>query len=320
MSEQVAATEEQGSGADVLENPDRWIAERVEKLRADAPPAPEPEAEPPAAEVAQAPPEAPQTGAWREAVLDDVDHGFFKGRKAGDLYESYRSAESAMQKAQREAAEYRAQLEQVRQQQTQRPQEAIPNPENDPRLKEVNDLWYVDPARAAALQREIAREDAAREAERTFYRISQERDWQVTRQTAAQASVQAMQAIANAYGISEEEAAERVQATWPTLKRYEADPQYGVAVWTRTENYLNVAQRLFGAPPQREAAPAPSVPEPEIPNPPGSRRPAAVASPPSRTANPLSQELTEVYRTIASAGGLDPDSLIKRAQKRRASG
>jgi hypothetical protein len=278
MIEQEAVTE-QGS-VSPTENLDRWLADKTEALRADA----EPEAQPAAEPVVEETPDEEVKTSWRDARLDDVDHGFLKGRTAGELYESYRHSELAKQTAERERAELRRQLDQIQQAQVQR--EAIPNPENDPRIAKYNELYLVDPTAAVQVLRESWREDAREVARHEMHQQAQSQAWNNTLQTATQASYQAMTALAERYGLSEEEAAMKLKATWPTLK--EAEQQYGNGVWLNPNNYLQVAERLYGKP---HAQAEVSVPAPEIPNPPGSRRPA-----------------------LAEAVGIDADRFVARAK------
>ena len=308
MSEQTGEVE-QGS-VNPAENLDRWITERTEKLQADAEPAPEPVAEPQAVEEVQ----TEVKPSWRDARLDDVEHGFLKGRTAGELYESYRHSELAKQKAEREAAEYRRDLDQIRQQAQPARPEPIPNPDNDPRLDRFNELLFVDPKAAVAelesrwkdQQREIFREETQRQQRETYQ--------QNVQQTAMQASTSAMQKVMQDYGVPADVAFQRIQSTFAIIQPYEA--QYGAEIWTNPDNYMRVVGDLFGPPPTVDV-PAPTpAPELDIPNPPGSRRPAAAAAP-SRTSNPISRELADVRRNIATAVGLDPDQFVADARRAR---
>lgn len=278
-------------------------------------------------------PEGPKKGAWRDAVLDDVDDGFFKDKPAVQLYDSFKSSVAAMQKAQREANLAKSENAQLRQAmaEVQKPPEqrqALPNPENDPEIEKINELLWSDTPKAVEMLERRSVERAEKRAREVWQEESakQSRSDAVNafRQNTAAANLRAVERAMTEFGWSEQEAWDRVQSTWSHINKYAEDPQYGPAVWLNDENYMRALAYLYPAPaqPSAPAAPAEAPPpepetEPDVPiaDPPGSRRPVAVTPRPAQPSG-LSREAEKERRDLAKQLGLDPEEVVKAARRR----
>lgn len=328
-----------------VENLDEVAAQIDERMREDAPAdttgQSDQPAEPP---VSAAPdpaptPEAPKTGAWRDMVLDDVDHGVLKGQTGADLWKSYENSVRAMQTAQternsaaRRVQELESELVQSRQPKPQaappsetQERSVVPNPDNDPVIAKINEVWYDDPALAARMLLEHTSQSARtiatdvynqnRQAERTAD------GWNQLKSESAQASSSAMQQAIKDYGWSEEQAATAIRATFALIAPYEET--LGITVWANPANYLWALEQLpfvrasaaTSSDPAPVPQPEPAAQAPDIPNPPGSRKPVPAAP---RTPQPsaLTREEEQARRQLAKATGLDPDLVLNTARKR----
>lgn len=296
-----------------VENLEGYLAqkdkERATKAAGDTGEAEPVQAEPVAAEAAPAPAatEEPKKVSWREQTLDDIDDAFLKGKPVGELEKSYRASVAAMQKAQREANEAKAELARVHaaaEAVKEPPKETLPNPDNDPEIAEINRLMFEDTdaavkmldARTERKSREVAREE--------LQKASQADAGEKFTQAANSASYAAYQRIMADYGWSEAEAAKRLKSTFAVINDYV--PEYGPQLWTNPEVYYGAVAELYGKPPQANAEvaaeePAPTAtPVPAIPNPPGGGKPAHVAASTKPQASPLSRELQEARRVVAN--------------------
>jgi len=322
-----------------MDNPGEWIASRVNKEDEETPETTEVAAtepaqpqEPAEAKPAEPPaPEAPKPGAWRDVVLDDVDHGFFKGKKASDLYESYRHSEAAMQKATTERNELQRRLAALEAQQQQKPPEPQRPVQTEKPQDELEALVFDDPKRFVEEVERRAEEKARAVFNTEYQNRTQQSQWENLQDGARQANYYAFQEVQRAYKVSEEQALRLVRATWPEMSEYEK--QYGPAIWANAGNYLGLIARIAGPPPSDEpaetvpAAPATTqIENPPIPNPPGNRKPAAIATQPTRTASPLNEDDRAVRNAFAEALGergikIDKERLLARAgQKGKTNG
>lgn len=281
-------------------------------------------------------PEAPKTGAWREVILDDVDHGFFKGKPAKELYESYRHSESAKQKAERERNEALAELQQERMARaaadavrSAMPQPAVQPepPKEDPRDAEIEANWFENPAKAKQLLLEKTREEqkqvAAEEFKRLYGAEKAEEESANFQRAANQAASVAISRVMSDLNLSQEDAQMAVAATFVYVKQHEKDiPD----VWTNPDAYVYYVNRLRSAysgakPPVAEPAPTPEPaapvvitappPPPEPKQPPGATKPAAITAPPTAKPSPLSEENRRIREMI---GG---PSLVARGERRK---
>lgn len=295
MPETEAITE--GSRATV-ENLSKWLEERDAKDRAETP---EPEAQPetPAvpAQVAQ-----PVTD-WREVVLpEDVDHGFFRGKKVPDVLKAYEHSERAKQQAERERNELKAELDRERaaRQSPSKPAEEAP---------EISRQWFENPdavyARIEARAAEIAEAKV-------------QEHWET--KTREQKIADTYDKGGKAYDVARETlnvdpVKWNLQAPLVLLHLTNPDsPLYGDGQGIMSaERMTNAYKELFGDPtPAPALAVKPAAPEP--PPPPGAKRAAATTSAPDNT-SPLSDEDRRARQEIARITGLDANKLIKRGEK-----
>lgn len=316
----MSETAVQSARIDPSENLDAWLDKKIAR---DA----EPEAETGQSDAPDSPAQPTVTDSvqsaqpdWREQVLpEDVPHGFFRGKKVGDLFESYTHAERAKQDAERQRNEIQRELEQLRREREAEAAARRVLTEQQPAAQapttdEIEAAWFENPARAKALLMQQA-EERARNAVREELGRAQEANQAEQRvQYAQQAAAHAVQRVADAYGIDEQAAQRRVMGTFALMSAHEQannDP----SVWLNPEAYLYFAEQISGGPPPPASYPAPT-PAPELPDPPGSKR---SAPPASRVSQPsaLRAETEDAYRALAAVVGADPDRVIARRTARR---
>lgn len=309
---------------DPIENLDRWLDDRIGR---DAEPgaetgqsnAPDSPAEP---TVAQAPEEGTQPEAqaepdWYDAGLV-ANHGFLKGRKGPEVEKAFRHAEATKQQAEREAAELRRQLDQMRMAQEaeaaarrvmseQRPAAQAPT------VDEIESAWFENPAKAKALLMQQA-EERARNAMREELTMAQEAAQAQQRQMSARsAAAQAVQWVADTYGVDESIAQARVMGTFTHLAAH-VDQSGDDSVWQNPNAYAYYVRQLVGDP---APAQVPTVPVPDFPDPPGSKRPSSAPARKAATGSPLRAEFEDAARSIAAAIGNDPDKVAARLARTR---
>lgn len=305
------------------DNPRGWIKARIER---DAEPTSstgqsDTQASPAQPNVAESP--APvQPTSWRDTVIgDDVDHGFFKGKKVADAIESYKHAERAKQDAERRANDLQRQLESERIErqaelaarkvaaEQQRKPEVAPDP-----YAEIERDWFENPKAAAAKLREQTlaeaqrlydeREKATREAWESEQRAFQ------TRQTATEGE-RVFYAVRDHLGVDAETWERRGIALLSTVTRQGSD-------YANNGGPLNPQVLVQAYKDLWPDAPAvqvnvPAAPVAPIATPPGANKPAR-ASMPSNAPSPLSAEKRALAQKLANAGGFDPQVLIKKWQ------
>ncbi len=277
-----------------------WLADRDTRARAEAP------AEPPAP-AAVTPPAAQPVNDWREAVIDgdDVEYGFFRGKKVPDVINSYRSLYGDYQTKSVRLAE----LERENAGLKHPPKPEAPSQPDH--LAIITDKFYEDPAMVATQIEELATQKA-----REIYK--QEREGERATQAAEQqwnsgvsAATTAAKTAAETYGWSEQDAQKRVVATFPYLKQLQ-DKGYADA-FTNPTYYDHYVRELFGEPAPK-ADPVVPPPVPVLSDPPGVKRPAAVTTP-VKAVSALDDETSRTYDAVAKLTGLDPAKLKKRREK-----
>lgn len=288
----------------LTDNPSAWFdkkdAERTDKTDAPSEGAKVDSAASPAEPtVADPKPETQPAPSWKDTVIgDDVDHGFFRGKKVPQVIESYRHAELAKQNAERKAAELERQLAQMQQAQK-------PAPSVDP---EINRLWFENPEAAYRMLEERAKAEAARVADERF-----QQNWEV--QSRNQQIAHTFEEGSKAYDAARAEL-KLDPDTWndraPAVLLHLTNPQsryYGDGNGImRSADMVKVHNALFGVP---QAPVVVATPAPEPPSPPGAKKPA-VSAPSADKASPLTREASRAAKTFAENFGLDPEKFAAR--------
>lgn len=185
-------------------------------------------------------------------------------------------------------------------------------PVEDPRLQQIEDLWWSDNAKARELQREVFRDDAKkllaeeREQERAA-RVAEERAALVF-----EAGKSARDVVADKYGVTPTVAEAMIQRAARHMAEYHEKnhEQAGVeGIWTVADNFVQACEMEFGAPPERATtSAAPTRPAArDIADPPGTKRSPAPPPPRRQQAPPLSQRYDRALSSMASNIGLDAD-------------
>jgi hypothetical protein len=268
--------------------------------------------------VAEAPVATQPAVDWREVVIgDDVDHGFFKGKKVSEAIESYKHAERAKQEAERQRNETLKELETIRRE---REAEAAvrrvtgTQPQPEPTVS-AEDLWFENPKEAARLIREQALAEARQASAEVIQAERAQQQYEQRQRAMFDTAHNAVTEVEKRYGLDRQRAEAVVAGTFSYLGMQESqtnDP----SVWLNPENYLAVVRQMIGDPAPRTAPPTiPTTPVPELSDPPGSKRPAAVQQrSPEHPA--LTREEEQTRRALAKQFGLDPQRLIDRAANR----
>lgn len=322
MSETEAQASARISPADNL---DGWLSERTRDAEPEAPTGQESVAASPAEPTVAEPDASAQPAVdWREVVLpEDVPHGFFRGKKVGDLFESYKHAETAKQQAERERNELRQRLEAL---ERERETEAVVRrvtgigtqpaaPQQDPRDAEIDKLWFENPAEARRLLNEKWAEDARRVAKEEFANVREAEAVEQQTYAAQNAAREAVEKVAKDYGIAPEQAQARVMGAFSLLAAHATETGDN-SIWTVPENYLRAVRMIAGDPTPAIQPPVVAIPAPSrLSDPPGSKRAATASRVPEPS--PLAAEEEAVRREVARIAGVDPSRLIKREQQRR---
>jgi hypothetical protein len=279
------------------------------------------EAEPETVEAqpAAAPEAAPEPApSWKDTVIgDDVDHGFFKGKKVEEAIKSYKHLEQFSQQKANEAAELRRRLEAIERQQQAEAAQRAQQPVAAPNGKTAKDLWFDDPEQAEALIRQQAAQEARLAARDEFQKFRQEDEQTRRTREIREGGERAWKGARETLGLDENTWNQRsrailVELTDPT------SPFYGDGHNVmRPEAYVETYKAIFGEPAAQPVIAVKATPE--LPTPPGSKKPAAPRAS-ADAPSPLAKEQREAYRSLASAIGLDGDFAVQHAQKRRARG
>jgi hypothetical protein len=314
------------SAINPAENPTGWLKARIER---DAEPASstgqsDTQASPAQPNVAESP-AAVQPTSWRDTVIgDDVDHGFFKGKKVADAIESYKHSERAKQEAERRANDLQRQLESERierqaelaarkvlaeQQQPRSTEQQI-----DPRLAEAESLWFENPGRARQLLTEYNEERAGRIAEERAAAAIESLESKYRTQSVAQQGENAFYAARDAMGVSPEVWDRRGVALLSTVVRKGSG--YAEAGGPLNPAVLVQAYKdLFGDPTPASVANVPAAPA-QLATPPGANKPARAAVPSGVVPSPMSDERRATYARLAERAGVPPEAFIKRREGR----
>jgi hypothetical protein len=312
VAETVVQTEE---GLDPSTNRPGWLDAYEKRDAGKATSTGQSDTEAPPAEptVAESPSE-PQAPSWREIQLgDDVPNDFFKGKKVGDVFDSYGHAVKAKQEAERERNELRRRIEAIEREREAdaaarralQEQQRVPAPSPESELEKV---FFENPTKAA----EIIEERATQKALQRFQEAEAQRQAVAYRDTAFSSGQRAVEAVQQMYDVDRTQAELMVMQGFTRLADT-GDPN----AWVNHESYVGAVRELYGDP-QPIAAPAsPNVPpQPELSDPPGVKR----AAPAPRTASqpsPLSREEEETRRALWASMGLDPQAGVERARQRR---
>jgi hypothetical protein len=301
-----------------IENPMEWLDKRLDAKES---PASETPAEPTVAEPAAVP---QPVSDWKDVVLpDDVDHGFFRGKKVGDLYQSYRHVETAKQKAESERNELKQRLDKLerereaeaavyRVQQAQAPRQSQPG--EDPRWAEVDNNWFTDNVKARKIQAELIAEQAAQIADQRFQQYRQEAEQVEYKRNVLRQGEEAYDTARTKLNLDTKTWNLRAPAVMLQLTDQNS-PYYGDGFNVfRPEAYLQVYRDIYGEAVQ-SAPPVVVKPTPELPPPPGSKRPTPVSQP-DNTISPLTRERADAVERFAMIGGVDPKRLAERTAKR----
>lgn len=299
---------------DPTENLDKWLGERSERdAEPEAPTgqsnAPDSPAEPTVAEPQAPPATEVSTEPWWETGLAEAGHGFLKNRKGPEVEKAFRHVETAKQAAERRAALLEQQLEQVRRdreaeaavlrvQNAQQPQAEKPTPE-----AELEALFWTDQAEYTRRVREMAKQDALQE----WNAAASARESEHRQQVSVSAGKQAVDQIASEYGVDAATAARMVMSTFTHLAASD-----DLDVWTKADSYVDQVRWLH--PRTTPAAPIVAPPVPELPNPPGSKRPATTTPRTPELRSAMSSEEEAMRREIARIADVDPDRYIKRGR------
>lgn len=319
----MADIEVQEERIDPVENLSGWMDAKASKFRDAGPEEQTGESEAPASPaeptVAQEPAPAPEAQAvpdWYESGLV-TKHGFLKGRPGPEVEKAFYHAETAKQKAEREAAELRQQMEQMRR--DREAEQAVkrvmqtPEPKADPDA-EIDRLWFENPAEARRRIAQEAIESARKVTHEELSRIEASR-YEAERTAQAQSAANAaVDWVAKEYGVDPETAAMKLAGTFVHITTHVAETGDD-SVWRDPNTYASVFRRLYGDPQSARPIEVPPSPAP-LSDPPGSKRPAASPTRPSEPGSLLTREQEEARKAFARIGGVDPKRLIERAKAR----
>lgn len=299
-------------GTDI--DPVKNLAEFLEGIPAsDAEPAEEPAAPPvapPAPVQLQVPP-----GPTPEQIIAE---------ERGKRETAERELATFRSQAQIDDAARRAVAEQQR-----TPPRQVESPLPDPRLAEIQESWFTDPARAQQLMAEINDERVTAQIEKARGTIRQELTAEQQNEANKRQGLDAFNEYRRrllAAGVPQADLDNHFKVTGlytavtlpPTADR--PNPYY-TAGGPRSADVLEKAWKdLYGVPvtPAAQPAPAPVVAAPApIIAPPGSSRPAPAAEPPRKErATPVSSADQRDLTYLAEALGHKPENLINRRRAR----
>jgi hypothetical protein len=305
------------------DNLDGWIEAREKKKDAEAgQSAGKQDTLSAPAEPTVSKPEAPAqttSGDWWESGLTDAKHGFLKGKKGDEVEKAFRHSETAKQAAERRANDLEKRLadferERIADMAAARvvEQQRVVAPTVDP-AEGIDQLWFENPKLAYAKIVEQARAEAAVEAAKARDEVQSG----LQREKYLAAGNAAYEAARVALNLDEATWSKRAKAVYVDVTDPDSDyyKNYGPL---NVENLVTSYRELYGEP-APQAAPIVLAPAPSQPDPPGSKRPAPpVRSEPSQSL--LTAERKRALRQIADIAGLDPNSMIARAEQRRSRG
>lgn len=253
-----------------------------------------------------------------EFFPDDFEHGFFRGKPVAEIVKSFRATETAMQKAQREANERRAEAEQLRADVAARDlalqmaaEARQPRQQIDP-LEGIDDLLITNPRAAFEKMKEAAKNEVRQEQQREFQKFQQDHDQQTTKErltaTALQARDQAFAEL-SAQGVTKDQFLKRQRAILAEITNTESEygQNQGPLV---AANYVQAYKDLFGDPSPAQSVVTPP-PAPMQSAPPGSK--TVVTQSPTNAGLPtLSQEKKNALAIVTAGLGIDQNEFLKR--------
>lgn len=309
------ATQKESAKINPADNLDGWLNERLDaKGAVESDPA-----QPTTETVAQAPPQPVID--WREVVLpDDVDHGFFRGKKVPQVIDSYRNAEARLKQKEQESADLRRQLDGLQRQREAedaarkvQQQQQAPTPSPD---AEIERLWFDNPKEAAARVREQAIAESRAITQQEVQKARQEAQAESYQTRVYEAGTRASDAARRTLNLDEATWKLRGKAVYLELTDQRSDYFGDGQNLFRPEEIVKTYKALWGEPAKADATPIVVKQAPEPPNPPGTKKPASQAAD-SPGASPLSAERQRAIKTIASIGRVDPKLIEKRQADRK---
>lgn len=320
MAEETATIET--GPAEATDNPIAWFEARASKTT-DAPVAAAVPAPETAAPVAPEPVEDPAEPWWDQG-LAETKHGFLKNRKGPEVEKAFRSTQTAMQEAQRERNELRAQLDQSRAEVAARnavlqaeiarrsgtAQEPAVNPED-----ELEHLLFTNPKEYTRRVKEDATNEAKRivETERQQYEQktteeAQHRDLTVRGDAAWKGAGVKLGIPPDVWLSNELSIPIMVALTNPEL------PYCANGGPLNEDNYVAAyrdLQKALGMS-MPAAVVAPIVPAQTTP--PGSRKPATATA--TNSGQVVSEDSRKRAESLAAIGGINPEKLAARMARR----
>lgn len=248
-----------------------------------------------------------------------VDHKMLRGKKPDEVVEMFRSAQKKIRE-QGTALNARTAAPPSNTEQVTAASDGA-----DPREAEYDLVQYTDPARARAIMREWAREEASRElTTKEQARADQERLGSY-----ASAGQSFAEKLTTSRGLDLASAQKRiVKHVIPEMHDDAAqvyadhggDDNREVATaawhafWKDPANYENAYNRVYGAP---SAAPVPVPSVTQRAEPPGSKAPAPIVAGKVTTDAPISKERDFALRQLARSAKVSEDKFVQRASARR---
>lgn len=304
-------------------DPEKNLEEYVQSFDRTAAPEP-PEPPPVAAATAEPAPPPEPTAPETPAAPPPPDPLVVERARAEFLQKQLETqqAELAQLRQQRQIDE--AARRAVAEQQQPKTQIIQQPPQEDPRWKQVDNLWFEKPIEARALMRKIQDDEydkrLAADREKTKQEVFGELTTKQRKEQGNNAYNTAMQRLRDA-GVGEADInPNRITAVYTVITRPPSqtapNPYYSNGGPLNPDVIVAAWQDLFGAPNARSQTPAPA---PTITTaPPGSSRPAPAAVP-QRTAaqlNPIDPNLKKDYEHMADVYGYKTEDLLARRRAR----
>jgi hypothetical protein len=311
----VEANTEESPRVSPVENLSGWLEDREAKREK---PAEEPAPAEPTAEV---PVEAPvePAGDWWETGLADANHGFLKGRKGPEVEKAFRHVETAKQTAERERNELQREIEAIKREREAEAAARKVAAENKPSQPpvdvdaEIEAKLIENPREGIRLIRERTLAEARKLAEEVEQKFRNENEQAEYNRQVKQAGEQAYDKTRELVN-NDPKFDKRMRSVYVEVTDKNS-PYYGDGYNAfRPDVMAKVYEELY----EVSASPAQIVvkPTPEIPTPPGAKKPSAanLAEPSS---SPLTRERIDAARTFAAIGGVDPKALVARQERRK---
>lgn len=313
-----------------------WISQRLDKMEAEAPKAPEaepaeePTAPPAKAEAAAAQPEpAPEAKApsWRDTVIPEDDeevneqYAFFKGKPVGEVFKSFKHLTGKLQEQGRKISQLEAKTAAVEtlKELGIRPPEPAPAKRVDPK-DEID--WENDPILQPkkvyeAMERSVL-ERAERAAEEKLSKAEGERQARERDRETERATIQAFERARVEVKASEDDFATIDPDGVPRIDKvlyalHRRPDVYGANAQFNPKAIAHVYSSLYpaaAAAPESKAPP----PQPAPANPPGAKR-AGAAEPPTKAGSSIPYEQRREIEQVYRAAGFEGEALERLVQK-----